>query len=522
MNENHQIIKKIFLVLILLVGSASNAWAIVDNRLCTVGSSLDDGSLNTLRRHIDQSFNKTNNRACTEIIRFTAGANYTIILGDTLKVGATNSAGAPLFNDTDTDVIPGFPFEDDAYNLLVDGRGATITIDATGITPARCAIDLLTNNSKWQNMTVRVTGDASKAFCDHGTGNHHVDGEDNLHIVVVGGGTGTPQPPVSECNASNPCCNAENRWRPIGEACEAPDITEGHCDFRHQCIGRAPTPTEMDSDGVADAMDNCPLQNNADQADSDHDGVGNICDNCPTTSNGPLTEGIVAADIQKDSDADGEGDVCEAPATDTGDSDGDGVPNAVDNCQDRANADQHDLDGDATGDACDNDRDGDGIADNLDAHPDDRDWDHDGVIDGVDNCLEQAGPASNRGCPVGTPPPADNDGDGVPNDRDQCPAQAGSQENGCPSDTNNNPPQDRDPAGPNLDEDPSACNGSLSSLSFNFNGKSGQGNLCNPGGCSLAGDIVAYKGHYFMALLAVAAFLILGSVRYKVQKNSNK
>ncbi|MCL4257586.1 MAG: hypothetical protein KJZ53_03540, partial [Anaerolineales bacterium] len=40
--------------------------------------------------------------------------------------------------------------------------------------------------------------------------------------------------------------------------------------------------TDADGDGVDDAVDNCPLVANADQADSDGDGVGNACDT-PTT-----------------------------------------------------------------------------------------------------------------------------------------------------------------------------------------------------------------------------------------------
>lgn len=42
------------------------------------------------------------------------------------------------------------------------------------------------------------------------------------------------------------------------------------------------------------------------------------------------------------------------------DFDGDGVPDAVDNCADHANADQADMDGDRKGDVCDSDLDGDG------------------------------------------------------------------------------------------------------------------------------------------------------------------
>ena len=34
----------------------------------------------------------------------------------------------------------------------------------------------------------------------------------------------------------------------------------------------------MDSDGIADVLDNCPLTANSDQTDTDGDGSGNVCD----------------------------------------------------------------------------------------------------------------------------------------------------------------------------------------------------------------------------------------------------
>jgi hypothetical protein len=62
------------------------------------------------------------------------------------------------------------------------------------------------------------------------------------------------------------------------------------------------------------------------------------------------------------------------------------------------------------------------------------DTDGDGVPDASDNCPEVAGPASNNGCPVTTP--TDSDGDGTPDASDECPAVAGPASNaGCPVST---------------------------------------------------------------------------------------
>ena len=42
--------------------------------------------------------------------------------------------------------------------------------------------------------------------------------------------------------------------------------------------GCPPVNEDRDSDGVIDAVDNCPDDVNADQADSDNDGTGDACD----------------------------------------------------------------------------------------------------------------------------------------------------------------------------------------------------------------------------------------------------
>jgi hypothetical protein len=101
------------------------------------------------------------------------------------------------------------------------------------------------------------------------------------------------------------------------------------------------------------------------------------------------------------------------------DQDGDGIPDASDNCPAVANPDQADADGDGDGDACDvcpvnantttctpvdpNDADGDGVPNNTDncpavANPDQVDSDSDGKGDVCDPCPAYANPGTN-GCP---------------------------------------------------------------------------------------------------------------------------
>jgi len=118
-----------------------------------------------------------------------------------------------------------------------------------------------------------------------------------------------------------------------------------------------------------------------------------------------------------------------------GDSEGDGVADAADNCPNIKNADQKDTDGDGIGDACDEDDDNDGLSDRalasssaganpctsgnqfncddncpLAVNPTQADRDADGVGDACDNCPK-----------FGNRDQADSDKDGVGNGCDNCP-----------------------------------------------------------------------------------------------------
>jgi len=115
--------------------------------------------------------------------------------------------------------------------------------------------------------------------------------------------------------------------------------------------------TDSDSDGIVDAVDNCPIAPNHDQSDKDSDGLGDACDMGDNNTIGDVDSDddgwvdavdncpIIWQENQFDWDGNGVGNVCD-------DWDGDGIVDAVDNCLRVFNATQTDTDGDGRGDAC--------------------------------------------------------------------------------------------------------------------------------------------------------------------------
>ncbi len=161
----------------------------------------------------------------------------------------------------------------------------------------------------------------------------------------------------------------------VGKADRCPDIagTDAGC------------PPDIDKDGVANDIDDCPYQrgnaeNNGCPPDQDKDGVSDGMDKCPDVFGVKENKGCPA------------------------DADKDGIYDTEDKCPQIA-----------------------GVEENAGC-PSDKD--KDGVYDKDDKCPDEKGPASNNGCPEKI---ADKDGDGVPDTEDKCPNRAGPvASNGCP------------------------------------------------------------------------------------------
>jgi len=166
-------------------------------------------------------------------------------------------------------------------------------------------------------------------------------------------------------------CNASNQW---GQCAGTGPCVDGQwqCDVLPPGPDHCPLPAEdcvffpvpqlqdIDKDGVPNFCD----------PDKDGDGLPNASDNCPDMAN----------PSQIDLDKDGQGDLCDI------DDDNDGFEDWKDCCPLIANPDQKDTDGDKTCDACDQDDDNDTVPDVKDncplvANPDQKDTDKDGVGD---------------------------------------------------------------------------------------------------------------------------------------------
>ena len=538
--------------LILPLLHLTPAFSVVDNTTCEVKSNSDSAEdFNSLRRKVEQGFNRDEFRACTDLIKFNKGTAMTIALG------------APIhFNsDTDLDCTGDSPACNDGIALMLDGtaNGGKVVIDTTGLADDKCAIEVTASRVTFRGFTVKtkqgqkVTGmknSENAVICDNGNnnnfdgveietvsdggevcGNGNKEGNEECDDGNTASGDGcssacTSEPDADSDGITDDIDNCKNDHNPGQEDCDT-DGKGDKCD------------NDWDNDDKPDGVDNCApdqttcqdavtLANlkNPDQADADGDEIGDQCDSDADGDGKPNTSDncpLVANEDQEDKDEDGIGAACDPNDTPTPtDTDGDGITDDVDNCPTEDNGpvegpnDQLDTDSDGNGDVCDVDDDNDGSSDEDEAtkgsDPLDPDSDDDGTIDGIDTCPTNPNPLCGEPEPTDGPTTTDADGDGKPNVTDNCPNNGNAgQEDGdgdgigdaCDLD---NPEADSDNDGANNGSDncPSVSNGDQAD-----GDEDKLGDACDPAPQEPAGGVT--KGSGGCSLNASAAAVGHGS-----------
>lgn len=299
------------------------AAAVVDNTTCSVLSESDSvEDFNSLRRKVEEGFNRNENRMCTEWVRFDGGKDFLITLQETLTLRNEN--------DLDCAAGPGKPAVcGDGYGFILDGSTSpAVILDGSALAPGTCVLRIQANRVLVRGLKIKAQR-REDAICDEGN-NNDVTGVEIETPEASPQPSPTPKPPTPSPTpppSPSPSPTPPASPTPTPEATTSPSPTPSVTPTPSPTASPTPVPTpdpdDSDSDGVADSIDNCPSLANADQLDSDSDGIGDLCDDDFSLS--------------------------------PGDDDGDGIPNDNDNCQNAANPLQSDADQDGVGDACDTD-----------------------------------------------------------------------------------------------------------------------------------------------------------------------
>ncbi len=298
---------------------SSNAEA---NFFCTVYENVDDVYVyGSIRAKVEEGFNRDVHRFCTEEIRFESGMSLNIKLKSTLNID----------NPNDKD------FLGDGFALVVTGSDANnVVINGMGLGEDDCVISVSTNDVKFQDLKISAKK-VAKAICladenqEFTKVNVHIDAEDDPDDDGIG--------------ADEDLCpgkkNSDNN-------------------------------TDTDGDRVGDACDNCKEKENPQQTDDNKNQVGDVCEATPdptpaatptpTPSSTPTPSPTATPSASPTasptatptgSPQPSETPIVVGPPDDPNDEDGDGKPNAEDNCPSIANPDQTNDDGDNLGNECD-------------------------------------------------------------------------------------------------------------------------------------------------------------------------
>ena len=223
-------------------------------------------------------------------------ADISVFAGDRSKPLAAVIAARP--DKVKLTVVGGRALYGDADLMDQAGAGACEALQVCGADKRLCVSDPKVTDKGDQSLAV-VEGNLKKALADAKTANKPVPAFEYGYEL----------------------------W-PLYFCGEAADKLIS-CDVA-TVYGDAPSAEDSDGDRKKDAVDNCPKVWNPDQSDVDSDKVGDACDACPLLK-----------------------DATSCPKASLDDTDGDGVPNATDNCPQKINGDQADQDSDGKGDACD-------------------------------------------------------------------------------------------------------------------------------------------------------------------------
>ncbi|MFO1518219.1 MAG: hypothetical protein U1F57_00920 [bacterium] len=306
--------KKLLLGVLSLgvMGFCLPAWATVDNTKCTVKDQEDtpgNPSNYSLRGRLENGYNLSSNRACTELIRFEPGASFNIQINGTLTVNRENDGD----------------FDGDGNNLIIaKGDAGQVIIDGHSLSPDACVLDLV-NPGKILIQGIEIHAKKlEKAICHKdnlkpGSTVIIVADDDKDHDGISDDQDNCPDtpnpdqsdvchhnPPQPTCGdgtvqtgedcEAGPCCDSTCHWKAENTTCDDGDstTTNTQCNAEHQCVaaphcGDHHVDSGEDCDGEACCDDTCHWKaENATCDDGSATTTGDKCDASHTCAGTPI------------------------------------------------------------------------------------------------------------------------------------------------------------------------------------------------------------------------------------------